>query len=65
MPLEETINNLVNKAFADDWFNETYGLNLQKDQFVKLLEMATTNQLFQFDGLLYEQTDGVAPPLVP
>ena len=60
VPLDETINILVNKAFADDWFNKTYGLNLQKDQLVKLLEIATTNQLFQFDGPLYEQTDGVA-----
>jgi len=57
----------VNKAFSDDWFNKTYGLNLQKDQLVKLLEIATTNQLFQFDGQLYEQTDGVAmgSPLGP
>ena len=67
VPLDETVNILVKKAFADDWFNKTYGLNLQKDQLVKLLEMATTNQLFQFDGLLYEQTDGVAmgSPLGP
>ena len=67
VPLDETISILVNKAFADDWFNKTYGLNLQKDQLVKLFEMATTNQLFQFDGLLYEQTDGVAmgSPLGP
>ena len=60
VPLDETINILVNKAFPDDWFNKTYGLNLQKDQLVKFLEIATTNQLFQFDGQLYEQTDGVA-----
>ena len=60
VPLDETINILVNKAFADDWFNETYGLNLQKDQLVKLLQIATSNQLFQFDGQLYEQMDGVA-----
>lgn len=67
VPLGETINILVNKAFADDWFNKTHGLNLQKDQLVKLLEIATTNQLFQFDGQLYEQTDGVAmgSPLGP
>ena len=41
--------------------------NLQKDQLVKLLEIATTSQLFQFDSLLYEQTDGVAmgSPLGP
>ena len=67
VPLDETINILVNKAFADDWFNKTYGLNLQKDQLVKLLETATTNQHFQFDGQLYEQMDGVAmgSPLAP
>ena len=67
MALDETINILVNKAFADDWFNKTYGLNLQKDQLAKLLEIATTNQLFQFHGQLYEQTDGVAmgSPLGP
>ena len=67
VPLDETINILVNKAFAEDWFNKTYGLDLQKDQLVKLLEIATTNQLFQFDGQLYEQTDGVAmgSPLGP
>ena len=41
-------------------FNKTSGLNLQKDQLVKLHEIATTSQLFQFNGKLYEQTDGVA-----
>ena len=67
VPLDETINILVNKAFTDGWFNKTYGLNLQKDHLAKLLEIATTNQLFQFNGHLYEQTDGVAmgSPLVP
>ena len=34
--------------------------NLQRDQLVKLLETATTNQLFQFDSQFHEQTDGVA-----
>ena len=67
VPLDETINIFVNKAFMDDWFNKTYGLKLQKDQLVKLLEIATTSQLFQFNGQLYEQTDGVAmgSPLGP
>ena len=67
MPLDETINILVNfLAFTDDWFNKIYGLNLQRDDLVKLLEIATTNQLFQFDGQ-YEQTDGLAmgSPLGP
>ena len=66
--LDETINILVNKAFTDDWFNKTYGaLNLQKDHLAKLLVITTTNQLFQFNGQLYEQTDGVAmgSPLGP
>ena len=67
MPLEETIRILVNKAFIDNWFNKTYGLNLQQEQLVRLLEIATTNQLFQFNGQLYQQTDGVAmgSPLGP
>ena len=28
VPLSETINILVHKAFTNDWFNKTYGLNL-------------------------------------
>ena len=60
MPLNETINILVDKTFTNDWFNQTYDLNLQKDQLVRLLEIATINQLFQFNGQLYEQVDGVA-----
>jgi len=31
-----------------------------KYQLTKLLKIATTNQLFQFKGQLYEQIDGVA-----
>ena len=67
VPLDETIKILVNKAFTDDWFNKTYGLNLQQDQLARLLEIATTNQLFHFNGQLYQQTDGVAmgSPLGP
>ena len=64
-PLSQSALQTVGNA--DDWFNKTYGLNLHKDQLVKLLEIATTNQLFQFDGQLYEQTDRVAmgSPLGP
>ena len=51
---------LVDKAFTDDWFNQTYDLNFEKEELAQLLEVATTNQLFQFDGHLYEQTDDVA-----
>ena len=56
VPLSETIDILVDKAFTNDWFNQTYDLNLEKEELTQLLEVATTNQLFQFDGQLYEQT---------
>ena len=44
VPAHETITILVEKAFSDNWFNETYDLNLTKDQLRELLELATTNQ---------------------
>ena len=47
--LRETINNLVDKAFTNDWFNQTYDLNLDKE-LTQLLEVATINQIFQFNG---------------
>ena len=67
VPLSETIDILVDKAFTNDWFNQTYDLNLEKEELTQLLEVATTNLLFQFDGQLYEQTGGVAmgSPLGP
>ena len=67
VPLKETINIIVDKALTDDWFNRTYNLNLQRQDLMKLLEVSTSNQLFQFNGQLYEQTDGVAmgSPLGP
>ena len=67
VPLKETIDILVDKAFEGDWFNKTHSMQLQKHQLKDLLEVATTNQLFQFNGELYEQTDGVAmgSPLGP
>ena len=60
VPLRETIGILVDKAFESDWFNKTHSMQLQKHQLADLLEIAITNQLFQFNGELYEQTDGVA-----
>ena len=67
VPLEETIQLLADKAFINNWFNETYHLNLNKLDLVDLLRAATTDQLFTFNGQLYEQTDGVAigSPLGP
>ena len=67
VPAHETITILVEKAFSDNWFNDTYNLNITKDQLWELLELATTNQLFQLNGTLYEQVEGVAmgSPLGP
>ena len=66
VPARETIGILAEKAFAGNWFN-TYNLYLTKDQLMELLKLATTNQLFQLDGILYEQVEGVAmsSPLGP
>ena len=62
VPAHETIG-----MFAGNWFNNTYNLNLTKDHLMELLKLATTNQLFQHDGILYEQVEGVAmgSPLGP
>ena len=67
VPVDETIQYLVDKAFANNWFNEVYGLDLTKNNLIELLEIATKHQLFQFDGQLYQQIDGVAmgSPLGP
>ena len=61
VPVQETINILIDKAFTGNWFNSTY------DQLTQLLRMASTDQLFQFDGQLYERCEGVAmeSPLGP
>ncbi|XP_068755893.1 uncharacterized protein [Montipora capricornis] len=61
VPLDETIQLLANRAFTNNWFNTTYDLNLTKRDLVdRLLSVASKGQLFQFNGALYEQTDGVA-----
>ena len=67
LPLDETIEILANRAFDNNWFNSTYDLNLTKTDLADLLSVATKGQLFQFNGVLYEQTDGVAmgSPLGP
>ena len=67
VPLDETIHIPADKAFKDNWFNKTYNMNISKDDLIELLSVATKNQLFQFNGNLYEQVDGVAmgSPLGP
>ena len=55
------------KNFGNDWFNKEQNLNITKSDLIELLRIATKNQLFQFEGNLYEQVDGVAmgSPLGP
>ena len=67
MPLDETIEILATKAFRDNWFNKANNLNISKSDLTKLLELATKDQLFQYNGELYEQKDGVGmgSPLGP
>ena len=67
MPLDETISLLAEKAFTNNWFNTTYNLNITKSALIELLTIATKDQLFQFNGELYEQSEGVAmgSPLGP
>ena len=52
VPVSETIELLAEKAFKDDWFNKEYDLNITKPDLIELLEIATKNQLFQFQGSL-------------
>ena len=67
VPLDEMIKMLAKRAFTNNWFNSTYDLNLTETDLVDLLGVATKRQIFQFNGALYEQTDGVAmgSPLGP
>ena len=67
VPLDETIKILADRAFRNNWFNSEYNLNISKQDLIDLLGVATKGQLFQFNGSLYEQIDGVAmgSPLGP
>jgi hypothetical protein len=63
IPLDETINIIINKCFA----NATHYHSISRDQFRNLLNLAVKNCHFLFDGVLYKQVDGVAmgSPLGP
>ena len=67
VPLDYTIDLLVEKAFEDNWFCATYDLTISKQDLSELLKIATKDQLFQFNDNLCLQTDGVAmgSPLGP
>ena len=60
VPVDETIEILVEKVFHREWFNSNYNLALKESDLRVLLNIAVKNQLFQLDGKLYEQIDGVA-----
>ena len=66
-PVDETIVSITERAFENDWFNREHDLNITKSDLMELLRIATKYQLFQFEGKLYEQVDGVAmgSPLGP
>ena len=65
--LDKTISLLAEKAFTNNWFNATYNLNITKSGLIELLTIATKDLLFQFNGELYEQPNGVGmgSPLGP
>ncbi|XP_068735295.1 uncharacterized protein [Montipora capricornis] len=67
VPVDETSEILAEKAFKGDWFKKEHYLHIAKADLVELLNIATKNQLFQFEGILYEQVDGVtmSSPLRP
>ena len=54
--LEETINICVVKRFE----NNTQVNNLTRESFRSLLELATLDSFFIFDGKCYKQKDGLA-----
>ena len=61
--LEENINISCDSLFG----NEAEINNFSRNDFDKLLRMALQNNLFNFDGKIYKQTDGAAmdSPLGP
>ena len=66
-PVDETNERIVERAFRNGWFNKEHDLNITKSDLIELMRNATKSQLFQFEGNLYEQVDGVTvgSPLGP
>ena len=63
IPLDETIDTIVSKLFNDSFYFQ----NFIHSEFIQLLSFAVKNCHFFFNGILFEQTDGVAmgSPLGP
>ena len=53
-------SNCAKKSFTGNWFNSPHNLNISESDLIQLLTIATKDQLFQFNGALYQQVDGVA-----
>ena len=58
--VDKTIDNIIESALENNSFNKEHNINITKSELVELLRMTTKNQLYQWDGNLYEQIDGVA-----
>ena len=65
--MDETIESIAERAFQNNWFNEEHSLNITKSDLIELLRITTKHKIFQFEGNLYQQVDGVAmgSPLEP
>ena len=57
IPLNETIDIIINQLYPNP--NSTFE-GFSKSQFKRLLQLATQTSNFIFNGVLYEQIDGVA-----
>ena len=62
VPIDETTNYIVEKAFASNWFNEVYSIDLSRKQLIELIEIATKDQLFLFDGDYSNRSTKVPSP---
>ena len=67
IPLDETINIILDNLFSETDVISFNGCSFNKAHFKKLLEFAVKNNNFIFNNQLYEQVDGVAmgSPLGP
>ena len=59
--MEETIKTCCRSLYN----NKELLSNVKKNQFEKLLRAALCNNYFLFDGIVYQQVDGVAMGVAP
>ena len=56
VPLDYAINLILERIYK----NKELDILISKNDFKKLLELCTKNNIFLFNGLLYQQVNGVA-----